>query len=400
MADQRVLLELAGTVHRAVQEYAADSNISNYKALQTCVRRLQIAAATPEDTLFNFRLQVVQNMGIMMLVELGILDALVGSEAQTTTSSELAKASGCDEGVVGEQTYRANKLTSLLVQPGWRGAMRWMEIIYPVAADMRRFLTSTNFGRVLDPPVTAFEFVHKRSMWQVLENQPEQRTNFDLWMRERKRHEETLWHRRYPACTALSHDNLKSGPDAVLMVDVGGANGSQLINFKKQFPHLPGRYVLQDLPESLAAMRQPPDGIEVMAYDFFTPQPIKGARFYYFRAVFHNWPEQKCIEILRNLVPAMDPEYSTLLIDDYVLPNTGVQLHSAVADIHMMCMFNSSERTKKEYDTILEKAGLEIVAIYPAGVNEECVLEVRVSSSRGRPVLNGFKKAAPSREDE
>jgi hypothetical protein len=40
-------------------------------------------------------------MGIMMLVELGILDALVGSEAQTTTSSELAKASGCNEGVVG-----------------------------------------------------------------------------------------------------------------------------------------------------------------------------------------------------------------------------------------------------------------------------------------------------------
>ena len=31
------------------------------------------------------------------------------------------------------------------------------------------------------------------------------------------------------------------------MVDIGGTNGSQVIEFKTQFLHLPGRYVLQDL---------------------------------------------------------------------------------------------------------------------------------------------------------
>jgi len=154
--------------------------------------------------------------------------------------------------------------------------MRWMDIIYPVTASLRGFLSSTGFGRVSDPDTTAFEFVHKKSMWRVLEDQPEQRTNFDLWMHERKKHEETMWHKRYPACASLSRENLRTGLDAVFMVDVGGASGSQLVNFKRQWPDLPGRYILQDLPESIKALKSRPDGIEVMAYDFFTPQPIKG----------------------------------------------------------------------------------------------------------------------------
>ncbi|KAK3291693.1 S-adenosyl-L-methionine-dependent methyltransferase [Chaetomium fimeti] len=333
-----------------------------------------------------------------MLVELGILGALVASKDQTASSQQLAEASKCEEGVVvrlmrlacslcfcdelDEQTYRANELTIMLVRPGWQGAMRWMDIIYPVTANLRGFLSSTDFGRVPDPSDTAFEYVHKKTMWRVLEEKPDQRRNFDLWMHERKRHEETLWHRRYPACASLSPDTLRSGPDAVLMVDVGGANGSQLVNFRKQTPHLPGRYVLQDLPESVAAMVQPPEGIEVVAHDFFTPQPVKGARFYYFRNVFHNWPDHKCVEILRNIVPAMDPEYSTLLIDDYVLPDKNAQLRSAIADIHMMYMFNSSERTERQYKEIVSQVGLEIVAVYPAGVNEEAILEVRVAVNK------------------
>ena len=274
-----------------------------------------------------------------------------------------------------------------------------MDLITPVAADMRRFLSLTNFVRSdHEQGQTPFEFVHGKSMWKVLEENPEQRRNFDLWMAERKRHEETLWHKRFPPSASLRPATLKSDPEAVLMVDVGGANGSQLINFKAQFPQFPGRFVLQDLPESIEPSK-PPEGVEVMAYDFFTPQPIKGeklnfstvaksflsssflagARFYYFRSIFHNWPDEKCVEILRNVVPAMDPDYSTLLIDDYVLPSKDAQLRSAIADVHMMIMFNSSERTSGQYEGLLRDAGLQIVAIFPAGVNEESMIEVKVA---------------------
>ncbi|KAL4815494.1 S-adenosyl-L-methionine-dependent methyltransferase [Aspergillus spinulosporus] len=399
MVDIARVKGLAAAVEHAVEAYSQDDSIANYKQMQTAISRLQTAAATPADTLFTFRLQVVGNVAVIMLIELGIINALVAMGQDQVHLTELAASTGTQEQVVerlmrvasglgfceevDEATYHANELTRHLVQSGWKGALRWMDIIYPMAGKMREYLSTTRFGREPSTPVpaTALEYTHSKSTWQVLEESPDQRRNFDLWMRERRKHEETSWHRRYPPSVQLTPGELRSDAEATLMVDVGGAHGSQLVNFRTQFPHLPGRYVLQDLPESVAAVTNKLAEVEVMAYDFFTPQPIKGSRFYYFRNVcnvFHNWPDEKCAEILRNVVPAMDPEYSSLLIDDYVLPSKGAQLRSAIADIHMMAMFDSSERTLRQYEEMLAAAGLEIVAVFPTGPNEEAISEARV----------------------
>ena len=253
-------------------------------------------------------------MAIVMLNEIGVFDALIAMPGRRAAAAELAASTSCSEDKIGafvalhttrpnqadflhqvrlmrlacalyfceevdEQIYQANQVTSCLVQPGWKGALRWMDLIFPVAADIRRFLSSTNFARGdNEKGPSAFEFVHGKPMWKVLEEKPEQRRNFDLWMYERKKHEETLWHRRYPPCISLSAADLRGDPEAVLMVDVGGANGSQLMDFKAQFRDLPGRFVLQDLPESVQTVK-PRESVEVMAYDFFTPQPIRGETF-------------------------------------------------------------------------------------------------------------------------
>ena len=182
----------------------------------------------------------------------------------------------CEE--TDESTYRATHITSLLVEPGWKGGLRWMEIFYGIVGDIRNYVSSTSFGRIENKPSpTAFEFSNGRTLWKVLEEKPDQRRNFDLWMRERRKHEESLWHIHFPPCTSLSDENLKTDSDIVLMVDIGGANGSQAINFKAQFPHLPGRYVVQDLflSNSGEAIKNL-EGVEMMTHDFFTPQPIKG----------------------------------------------------------------------------------------------------------------------------
>jgi hypothetical protein len=36
----------------------------------------------------------------------------------------------------------------------------------------------------------------------------------------------------------------------------------------------------------------------------------------------HDWQDDKCISILRNIVTAMDLERSRILIDDFVVPDT------------------------------------------------------------------------------
>ena len=62
----------------------------------------------------------------------------------------------------------------------------------------------------------------------------------------------------------------------VLLVDVGGGKGQDLIDFTFKYPERPGRVILQDLEAVLQDAGPFSNGIEPMAYDFFTPQPVKG----------------------------------------------------------------------------------------------------------------------------
>ena len=87
------------------------------------------------------------------------------------------------------------------------------------------------------------------------------------------------WFEIYPVAKELelSKSTLKTGKDDVLFVDVAGGRGHDVAKFRKTFPDLPGRCILQDLPETIAQVKKsPPEGVELMDYDFFTPQPIKG----------------------------------------------------------------------------------------------------------------------------
>lgn len=66
-----------------------------------------------------------------------------------------------------------------------------------------------------------------------------------------------------------------SKKDAVLFVDVGGGRGHEIDKFLDKFPQDKSRMVLQDLPHIVKDV-EGSSNKEVMAYDFFTPQPIKG----------------------------------------------------------------------------------------------------------------------------
>lgn len=65
--------------------------------------------------------------------------------------------------------------------------------------------------------------------------------------------------------------------DVPLFLDIGGANGHQCVLLKQRFPQLPGRVVLQDT-EQVISNAPELEGIEKIAYDAFTPQPIKGKK--------------------------------------------------------------------------------------------------------------------------
>lgn len=64
-------------------------------------------------------------------------------------------------------------------------------------------------------------------------------------------------------------------PETPVFVDVGGGIGSQCAILKAKLPNLPGRVILQDLPVALQHAL-PTEGVEIMAHNFWTEQPVKG----------------------------------------------------------------------------------------------------------------------------
>ena len=122
----------------------------------------------------------------------------------------------------------------------------------------------------------------------------------------------------------------------------------------------------------------PPQGVECMAYDFFTPQPVKGARAYYFRNICHDWSDGHCERFLSNTAEAMEKGYSRLLIDDYVLPDTGAPVRGSSMDFLMMMYCSGIERSRRQWEVLLGKCGLEIVKIWGARRDYEQVIEARL----------------------
>ena len=171
----------------------------------------------------------------------------------------------------------------------------------------------------------------------------------------------------------------KDVPGSVLIVDVGGGKGRDLKAFHGKFPTLPGQLVLQDRASVLddEEVKRLDDKIQVMEHDFFTPQPIKGARAYYLHSVLHDWSNEKCAEIIANIKPAMTKGYSKLLITEHVIPDR-VNWISTTLDMIMMCCFASGERTVKDWEELLGDAGFKITSIKGCEPGTESLIEAEL----------------------
>ena len=102
------------------------------------------------------------------------------------------------------------------------------------------------------------------------------------------------------------------------------------------------------------------------------------ARAYHFRAIFHDWPDDRCRQILRHTAAAMRPGYSKLLISEFVLPQRGTALFPASLDIQMMGLHAGMERSERQWHELLDSEGLEIVKVWQVMPGSESVIEARL----------------------
>ncbi|GLB03880.1 hypothetical protein AtubIFM57258_009127 [Aspergillus tubingensis] len=181
----------------------------------------------------------------------------------------------------------------------------------------------------------------------------------------------------YPVQERLIEGTELSEKD-VFLVDVGGSTGHDVSEFRRKWLEVPGRLVVQDLPQVIETVKDVHVSIDPMAHNFFTEQPVKGARVYYMHSVLHDWPDDVCGQILSNLIPAMKPGYSKLLINEYVVPSLDAHFETTSLDMIMMSIA-SGERTEKHWTTLIESAGLKVVKIWTVEKGVESLIECELA---------------------
>ena len=86
--------------------------------------------------------------------------------------------------------------------------------------------------------------------------------------------------------------------------------------------------------------------------------------------------DASCVKILQNIVPAMSPVYSKLLINEYVVPDVGATWPITSMDLLMLALATVKERTKKQWTALLGQSGLiKVVGIWTYEQGTESLIE-------------------------
>ena len=151
---------------------------------------------------------------------------------------------------------------------------------------------------------------------------------------------------------------------AELVADIGGGLGHLLAAVLGANLHAKG--VLFDRREVIdQAKRKENRRIEYVAGDFFRDR-IPPCDIYMLMTVLHDWSDDESIQILRNIRAGARPGAKVLVIEGIVEERSSGDF-LIDRDIAMLALTTGRERTRQEWESVLNGAGLSLQRILPAG---------------------------------
>ncbi|KAL4891810.1 S-adenosyl-L-methionine-dependent methyltransferase [Aspergillus ambiguus] len=388
-ASPRVLSLIEDIKQSALQKHHTSHTGDSHFRLLALIDELKLAVETPTETILRLIYQPPQNAALRTVIDLGVFPLLVQHHKRGLSATQLAAHTGADRELIVRlmrvvtalglcnsdecELYRPNEKTEALTQPiGRDGVPCIYDMTLPTLAKLPEYFREHQYVMPKDYSKSPMHWAVGQSQFEWLGQRKHRQALFNSYMSSR-REGKPNWFDVYPVSRLIGHANFLSSDDAFL-VDIGGNQGHDLVKFRTKYPHMPARLILQDLPAVLES-KPPTEGIETMGYSFLDPQPVKGAMIYYFRAIFHDWPDHVCHRILLNTVSAMDPHRSRVLIVDFVLPDTNTPLLQASLDVQMMSIGAGVERSERQWRDLLHGAGLEIQTIWRGSPGMESVIE-------------------------
>jgi C-methyltransferase len=149
------------------------------------------------------------------------------------------------------------------------------------------------------------------------------------------------------------------------IVDVGGGHGPLLAAILAGAPA--SRGVLYDLPRvvanapSLFREHKVADRVRIAEGSFFDSVPA-GGDAYILKNIMHDWPDDKAVQILRNVRKAAGPGATVLLVE-LVIPRHDRDFPGKWVDLEMLLNLGARERTADEYRDLLSRAGFQVTRV-------------------------------------
>jgi len=281
----------------------------------------------------------------------------------------------------GPEQYAHTPFSQMYLVPAFRGLFKMMHDEFtPPFSKMYEFFREHGFKTPNSELVNPFCFAHQtgdKTIWQYIGQYPERLAALNSGMGAQS--QAAAWTVGiFPFASELAQS--KTDDDTVLLVDIGGGKGHVTTQIKELVGEIKGKVILQERPEVISEIDESLPGVDIMEYDFFTPQPIQGALIYYIRRCLHDWSDDDCIRILKSTRVAMKPGVSRLLISEIVLPDTGADVESGWMDLTMMTV-SGAERTKAHWSRLLEQSGFQLKKTYHAPGTNYGAIEAYLSDS-------------------
>ena len=293
----------------------------------------------PEDRIWDLLRGALATRALAIVADLGVPAALAdgprpvrelapGADADTVHRLLRALAS---DGVFAEEkpgVFRHTDASRLLVGPGWSDFAHLFGGIWHGAA-----------GALEPDGEPSFARVHGTGFWEWLADHPAERAAFDRAM-------VVGTERRIGRLAAAQW----RGDETV--VDVGGGNGSTLLELLKHHPGLRG--VVFDLPET--AVGELGERIEFLAGSFFERVPTGDA--YILAGILHDWDDERAAAILRTVRAAAPAHARLYVIDAVVAPGNDAD-GSKWLDLLVLALLRGRERDEGQWRTLFDGTGWE-----------------------------------------
>jgi hypothetical protein len=296
-----------------------------------------------------------QSAAVNVAAELGLSDLLASGPR---TVSDLAAETSTDEETLGRLLHALSTIG--VYDEHTDGRYANTELGEGLRSDLPGTLRP--LARTVRAPVHWAAWGHLEHSVRTGENAFQALHGVDVWT-HRSRHpgENEIFNDNMASLTSLVGDAVAEGYDFSALsdvVDVGGGQGALLAAVLSRHPSLRG--TVFDLAQAVAAA--PPDAAlgarwSAVSGSFFEEVPEADA--YLLKSILHDWPDQRCIEILRTCRRGLRPG-GVVLVVEQILGHPGYERDAAFSDLNMLVMPGGRERTEQGYAALFAAAGLRL----------------------------------------